>query len=193
MFTGIIQSTGKILSNSDGTLAIEAPDVISELKNGSSIAVNGICLTVTGFSDEAFEADYMPETTNRTAVGNWKAGDLVNLELAMSANDRFEGHMVSGHVEAASEIKELKTDENAHELTVEIPDSLTKYVIPKGSITLDGISLTVMDIRKNKVTVGIIPHTWKATNLHRLKIGDKVNVETDLMAKHLEKLISKNG
>lgn len=189
MFTGIIQSTGKILTNSDGKLAIEAPDVISELKNGSSIAVNGICLTVTSFSDEGFEADYMPETTDKTAIGDWKAGDMVNLELAMLASDRFEGHMVSGHVEAAAEMTEVKMDKNAHELTVKIPDSLTKYVIPKGSITLDGISLTVIDIQKNKVTVGIIPHTWKATNLHTLKIGDKVNVETDLMAKHLEKLI----
>lgn len=189
MFTGIIQTTGKIQKRTDGQLVIEAPEVVSDLKMGSSIAMNGACLTVVELSDTTFTADFMPETAQKTTIGDLKEGDLVNLELPMAVGERFEGHVVTGHVEGMGEMSDSKADDNAHLLTIAIPDELTKYVVPKGSITLNGISLTVIDIQDDRVTVGIIPHTWEITNLHLLNIGDKVNVETDILAKQLEKLI----
>ncbi len=189
MFTGIIETTGKIQKLTDGQLTIEAPDVISNLKKGSSIAVDGACLTVIELSDTAFTVDFMPETAKKTIILGYNVGDLVNLESAMKADGRFEGHMVTGHVEKMSEIADIQSDGNAHILTIKISNELKKYIVPKGSITINGISLTVVDVKNDRFTVSIIPHTWKMTNLHALQIGDKVNLETDIMAKHIEKLI----
>ena len=192
MFTGIIEITGKIEKLTENQLVIEAPEIISDLKKGSSIAVDGVCLTVVDLSDQTFTADFMPETTKKTIILGYNSGNLVNLELPMKADGRFEGHMATGHVEGVGEIMDIHTSGNSHVLAVKIPDELVKYVVQKGSIALNGISLTVIDIQDNQFTVSIIPHTWEVTNLHALNVGDKVNIETDIMAKHLEKLMAKS-
>jgi len=189
MFTGIIESTGTLEKIGGNKIRIKAPEVVKFLKKGSSIAVDGSCLTAVTLTKESFEADVMPISVERTIFGNRKAGDLVNLELAMEAGKRFEGHVVSGHVEGVAELMTMKIDGNAYRLVFEIPKELTRYVVKTGSITLNGISLTVAEIDDDQLTVSIIPHTWDTTNLHELTIGDKVNVETDLMAKYAEKLM----
>ena len=189
MFTGIIQTTGKVTNITDDQITIEAGDLTNELKTGSSIAIDGICLTTTEVRNGQFTADFMPETAQKTTLSNQKIDGSVNLELAMRADGRFEGHMVSGHVEGMGTLTKVDNDRNSKLLTIQIPDELTKYVIKKGSIAINGISLTVIDIQNSQITVGIIPHTWKMTNLHLLNIGDKVNVETDMMAKYIAKMI----
>ncbi len=191
MFTGIIESTGKIQSKRKNSLTIKAPKLISELQTGSSIAVDGACLTVTKKGKDSFEADVMPITFERTTLGQRKKDDLVNLELAMLGSKRFEGHIVGGHVEGTAKLTEMKIVDNAYHLTFKMPEELSKYVVATGSIAINGISLTVMDVVENKFTVGIIPHTWENTNLQNLKIGDMVNIETDILAKYAEKLTKK--
>jgi len=188
MFTGIIETTGILKEINADSLIIEAPSLISKIIKGSSIAVDGACLTATEITDTTFKVDVMPETFNKTNLEGKSIGGKVNLELAMPANGRFEGHIVSGHVEATGELIEIKQDQNSYLLTFQIPSRIEKYMIEKGSITINGISLTIINIGDNKFSVGIIPHTWKITNLHTLNIGDKINLETDLLAKHLEKL-----
>ena len=190
MFTGIIESTGEVMDVKDGSIRIKAPKVVDELKIGSSIAVDGACLTVVEKTDDSFVADVMPITFEKTVLGDRKKGDLVNLELAMKHTDRFEGHVVSGHVEDTAELSEQKIEENAYRLKFKLNADLMRYVVPQGSISLNGISLTVADVDSEQFSVCIIPHTWDNTNFHDLKIGDKVNVETDMMAKYAEKLMN---
>lgn len=193
MFTGIIETTGKIYEQSDGRLKIMAPEIIPDLKKGSSVAVDGVCLTVTDRSDETFTADFMPETAHKTLIAHYQKGDRVNLELPMKAGERFEGHMVTGHVEGIGKITDIKKKGNAFVLTITLPEDLIKYVVKKGSITVNGISLTVVSVSDGRFTVSIIPHTWEITNLSLLKTGDAVNLETDIFAKHLEKLSTFNS
>ena len=193
MFTGIIESTGQVLKTGKNFLTIKAPKLTSELKKGSSIAVDGACLTVVKKDKESFEADVMPITFKRTILGDRKKGDLVNLELAMLGSKRFEGHIVSGHVEGRAELLEIKIVEGAYELGFRLPKELSRYVVTTGSIALNGISLTVMTVDGDTFRVSIIPHTWENTNLQTLKIGDKVNVETDIMAKYAEKLTQRES
>ena len=193
MFTGIIESTGQVLKTGKNFLTIKAPKLTSELKKGSSIAVDGACLTVVKKDKESFEADVMPITFKRTILGDRKKGDLVNLELAMLGSKRFEGHIVSGHVEGRAELLEIKIVEGAYELGFRLPEELSRYVVTTGSIALNGISLTVMTVDGDTFRVSIIPHTWENTNLQTLKIGDKVNVETDIMAKYAEKLTQRES
>ena len=215
MFTGIIQTTGEVLKNSKGKLEIKCPELLADLKKGSSVAVDGVCLTAVTLSKTSFTADVMPETLSKTVLGDRKKGALVNLELAMQMGARFEGHMVSGHVEGKAKLLDIKLDDNAYLLTFRIGGeldsnwtrivtnpipirypsensmkNLSRYVIPKGSIALNGISLTVVDIQDNIFSVSIIPHTWDTTNLHTLKVGDKVNVETDMLTRYAEKLMN---
>ncbi|MBN2306816.1 riboflavin synthase [Candidatus Peregrinibacteria bacterium] len=189
MFTGIIESTGQVLKTGKHSLTIKVSKLAHELKKGSSIAVDGTCLTVTKKGKESFEADVMPITFERTTLGLRKKGDIVNLELAMLGSRRFEGHIVAGHVEGTAELMEMKIVENAYHLTFRVPDDLKKYVVETGSIAINGISLTVMRVQDEVFQVAIIPHTWENTNLQALKVGDKVNVETDILAKYAEKLI----
>ncbi len=189
MFTGIIQTTGKIQKIEKDKITINASEVIGELKIGSSIAVDGACLTVVEKKDDCFTADVMPITFEKTVLGERKKGDLVNLELAMKSGSRFEGHVVSGHVESTAELSDQKIEENAYRLTFKLESGLMRYVVPQGSVSLNGISLTIADTEEEQFSVCIIPHTWDNTNFHDLKIGDKVNVETDLMAKYSEKLM----
>jgi riboflavin synthase len=193
VFTGIIETTGTIEEISKKGVMIKAPELIKQLKKGGSIAVDGACLTVTGKSGENFTADVMPVTFKRTVWGSRKKGDQVNLELPMKAGDRFEGHFLSGHVEDMAKLIKQKIDGNSYRLTFKIPPGLEKYMVPQGSIALNGISLTIAEIEGDIITVSIIPHTWDVTNLHDLSIGDKVNVETDLLAKYAEKLAQENN
>jgi len=193
MFTGIIESTGKILKTGKHSLTIKAPELTSELKKGSSIAVDGACLTVVEKDKGSFVADVMPITFERTTLGLKKKDDLVNLELAMQGSKRFEGHVVAGHVEGTAELLGIKIVENAYHLIFRMPEELSRYVVHTGSIAINGISLTVMDVNGNEFSVGIIPHTWDNTNLQTLKAGDRVNVETDILAKYAEKLTLSNS
>lgn len=189
MFTGIIETTGTVLKNGKDRIEIKAPSISRQLKKGSSIAVDGVCLTVISKSSTAFVADVMPETYKKTTLGSKKPGDLINLELALSSKDRMEGHYVSGHVEGVGELKKITPDKDSTLLTFKIPERLTRYIVPKGSIAINGISLTVIGMTKNTTTVGIIPHTWESTNLRTLRLDDKVNVETDLVGKYIEKFV----
>lgn len=188
MFTGIIENTGKVSRINKGFLTIQAPALLPELKIGSSIAVDGVCLTVRKKTGDSFEADVMPITLERTNLGLKKKDDLVNLELAMLGSKRFEGHIVNGHVEGTAELLEMRIVENAYHLTFRLPDPLTRYVVPTGSVAVNGISLTVANVDEDTFIVCIIPHTWENTNLQALKMGDRVNVETDILAKYAEKL-----
>lgn len=173
---------------SPNTLTIQSPELIKDLKLGSSIAVDGACLTVSKIEGDQFAADVMPITFERTVLGERKKGSEVNLELAMQYGSRFEGHMVSGHVEGTAELKTMKIEDNAYLLTLALPEALTRYVLETGSIALNGISLTVAKLQDDQITVSIIPHTWENTNLRHLSLGDKVNVETDMLAKYALKL-----
>jgi len=191
VFTGIIESTGRILKTGKNSLTIKAPKLTEQLKKGSSIAVDGACLTVIKRDKESFEADVMPITFERTTLGGRGKGDTVNLELAMNASKRFEGHIVAGHVEGRAELLEIKIVEGAYELSFKVSEELSLYVVTTGSIAINGISLTVMSIQDDTFKVSIIPHTWDNTNLQALKVGDKVNIETDILAKYAAKLTQK--
>jgi len=191
LFTGIIENTGVVEKITKNSLTIKAPVLLSELQIGSSIAVDGACLTVIKKGKDSFEADVMPITLKRTTLGSKKKGDLVNLELAMLGSKRFEGHIVGGHIEGTAELTEMKIADNAYHLTFKVPEELSRYIVTTGSIALNGISLTVMEAEGCELKVGIIPHTWENTNLRTLKNGDKVNVETDILAKYAEKLTQK--
>ncbi len=185
MFTGIIARTGRITKiTKTNKLTVEAGPWVKKLKPGGSIAVNGACLTA---KDGRFSADVMPETLKKTNLGARRASALVNLELPLPKIGCFEGHIVTGHVEGAAKVVKIQKRGNSRLVTVQIPAALTHYVVAKGSIALNGVSLTVIEAKKNLVTVGLIPYTWEHTNFKALKIGDKVNVETDVMAKYFEK------
>jgi riboflavin synthase len=192
VFTGIVEATAKILSNVSGSLEIERPPAFTDLRIGSSISIAGVCLTIQKLNKKCIQFDVVPETLQRTTLGTYKEGDLVNLERAMRADGRLDGHIVQGHVEATAEVVEMKNEElrmkNDTLLTVKVPVSLLSNIVPKGSITLDGVSLTVASIDDDCITVALIPHTLEHTTLGRLKTGDRVNIETDILARHAEKL-----
>jgi len=189
MFTGIIQTTGKVKKVGKDRLTLESEALAGKLVIGCSVAVNGACLTAVSIDDGTFSVDVMPETFQKTNLGLLNAGDLVNLELAMPADGRFEGHMVLGHVEGVGEIKNIQDEGNSKILTIQLPQALSQFIVPKGSVAVEGISLTVIESEGGRFTVGIIPHTWEQTHLHSIQIGDKVNLETDIIAKYLKKLV----
>lgn len=195
MFTGIIEEMGKIealdIRGSSGKLKIACEKVLFGTNIGDSIAVNGICLTVTTLSDNGFTADFMAETYRRTGFSNLSVGDKVNLERAMEAGGRFGGHIVSGHVDGTGTIRQIRQEENAWWITVAADSDILKYVVTKGSITLDGTSLTVAAVTDRDFSVSIIPHTGESTILLSKKIGDIVNIETDIIGKYVEKLLEK--
>ncbi len=191
MFTGIISHLGSISRKETDQLIITAPeDLIKKLSLGMSIAVDGICLTVTSFSakENVFSIDYMPETAHRTNIQHLHDGDLVNLELPVTAETLFAGHIVQGHVDDVAQIQEIKNDGNSRVFRFSINPKIAKYIVEKGSITVNGISLTVIEVGEDFFTVGIIPHTWEVTMLHTMKVGDFVNIEVDILAKYLERL-----
>ncbi len=199
MFTGLIQETGeiatfeRIASDKGGAAArvtIRAEKIPQELRTGDSIAVSGVCLTALDIGPQQFSADLAQETLERTSLQRLKPGALVNLELPARAQDRMGGHVVQGHVDGAGKIISLEKIKYRDDwrLVIEIPHPLKKYVVPQGSITVEGISLTVAAIEANRVEIAIIPHTWEVTNLRVLKAGDPVNIEVDVLAKYAEKM-----
>lgn len=193
MFTGIIEEVGRVASiRSAGNsiqLSIRAEKVLSDVRLGDSIAVNGVCLTVTRYTASGFEADVVPETMRRTSLRILQPGSPVNLERAMQMGGRFGGHIVSGHIDGVGTIVSFESEDNARIIRIETSADILKYIVPKGSITIDGISLTVMDRGETSFLVSIIPHTGQMTNLGAKKIGDPVNLECDMIGKYVEQLL----
>lgn len=192
MFTGLIEEIGSIYAIQKGEksarITIKARKVLEEVKLGDSIAVNGICLTVTSFTSHYFIVDVMAETMRQTNLSQLKPHDKVNLERALQLGDRFGGHLVSGHIDGVGIIKGFKKEENAIWVTISASDDVLKYVIYKASITIDGVSLTVAYVDESVLKVSIIPHTKDMTTLISKKMGEKVNLECDMMGKYLEKV-----
>lgn len=197
MFTGIIEEMGIVKSIKSKVITIEANKIFDDLKLGDSVAVNGTCLTVSSFegkvSPKIFNADITSETLSRTNLGDLKSGFKVNLERALTLNGRLGGHIVSGHIDGVGIIKNISKNAEDIELTIEVPPNLMKYIIEKGSVAVDGISLTVAKVNKNYFSIAIIPHTLKETILYYKKAGDKVNIENDIIGKYVEKLLSFNN
>ena len=194
MFTGIIEETGQVKNLQKGSrscvLTIACKKVLEGTQIGDSIAVNGVCLTVTSLTGDAFTADVMPETLNRSSLAELKANSVVNLERAMSADGRFGGHIVSGHIDGTGTIKNIRRDDNAVWYTVTAPRAMLRYIVEKGSIAIDGISLTVAYVDDAVFRVSIIPHTQEVTSLHEKKEGSIVNLECDIIGKYVEKLLT---
>jgi riboflavin synthase len=195
MFTGIIEEVGRVASiiNENGTrrLTVSAWHLVKELKKGDSIAVSGVCLTAVHITSKSLAADLAEETWNRTSFSRIKPGALVNLELPLRADGRFGGHIVQGHVDGTGRFLALDKipDADDYRLRIEIPPELAHYVISKGSLSIEGISLTVATVEGTQVTAAIIPHTVEMTNLKSLKFGDPVNLEVDMIAKYVEKMM----
>jgi len=188
MFTGLIAERGSVSAyEQDGagaTLTISAA-LASQLREGDSVAVNGVCLTATSVQDQGFQAEAMLETLERSSLGQLRPGAHVNLELPLRAEDRLGGHVVQGHVDAIGEVTAAPPD-----LEVRIPPDLIRYCVEKGSVAIDGVSLTIFDIRDDSFSIAVIPHTSEVTTIGRRRPGDKVNVEVDVAAKQIEKLLS---
>lgn len=190
MFTGIVEEIGTVLAVFDGKIEIKASKVLEQKAlSGASIAVNGVCLTVADSSLGKFTADVMPETLRLTNLGKLSAGSRVNLERAMAADGRFGGHIVSGHIDGTGTIESLVAEENAVWLTVNCPQSLLRYILPRGSIAIDGVSLTAAKVSDSYFRVSLIPHTRRETTLLHHKVGDMVNLETDIIGKYVERLM----
>lgn len=193
MFTGIVEETGIIkkllISGNSGQIQIRAKKVLEGTNIGDSIAVNGICLTVTSMSEESFCADVMAETVRRSSLRNLSSGDLVNLERAMAAGGRFGGHIVSGHIDGTGTIRSLKREENAVWLTIDTKPEIMRYIVEKGSICIDGVSLTVAKTRETYFQVSVIPHTGEETTLLKRKPGEFVNLENDIVGKYVERFV----
>lgn len=194
MFTGIIEEIGHVKAIKKGVssaiLTISAQKVLDNTQIGDSIAVNGVCLTVTSMGKTTFDADVMPETLNRSGLGSLKAGSSVNLERAMAADGRFGGHIVSGHIDGTGKVLDIRENDNAVWYTIGTDNKILRYIVEKGSIAIDGISLTVASVSKDSFKVSIIPHTRKATTLAERKTGDTVNLENDIIGKYIERFMS---
>lgn len=193
MFTGIIEELGKVAAiekQPDAIrLTIACKEVLSDLKRGDSISCSGTCLTAIEIDDRGFTADVMLETIRRSSLDGVKVGDPINLERAMNATTRFGGHIVQGHVDGVGEFVSREKSDNWDWVKIRLPQELMKYVVHKGSITLDGISLTVNDIEGDVIALSLIPETLRVTTLGYKNPGDKINVEADVLAKHVEKLM----
>lgn len=195
MFTGLIETLGAVVAftpqPTGARLRISSPAALADAHTGDSICVNGVCLTALDISDGAFSADLAPETLARTNLSTLKPGDVVNLERSLLPTTRLGGHILQGHVDGVGTITDLRElGEGNWWITVEVPAELERYVVFKGSIAIDGISLTVAQVEGRNVSVTLIPHTWTHTNLHRRSIGDRINLETDVIAKYVEKMLS---
>lgn len=197
MFTGIVEEMGVVTNLVKGVtgthLNILASTVLADLSIGASISVNGACLTVTSKAEREFSVDVSPETLSVTTLGSLAAGSPVNLERAMKLNERIGGHLVSGHVDGIGLIRTRRQDGNAVVLVIEAPKEVLRYCVPKGSITVDGISLTINDVADRSLTVSIIPHTAKVTTLGIKQEGEQVNLESDLIGKYVERLLQERG
>ncbi|WP_408954391.1 riboflavin synthase [Natroniella sp. ANB-PHB2] len=193
MFTGIVEEIGKIKKIERGSnsiaLTIQANKVLDDVKLGDSIATNGVCLTVTDFTEAEFTVDVMPETLRNSSLVDLKIGQEVNLERALRVGDRLGGHLVSGHIDGVGIIKAKKREDNAVVVTIKPSPEILKYIISKGSITIDGVSLTVAKLETNSFNISLIPHTAQITILGKKGIGDKVNLEVDLIGKYVERMM----
>ena len=194
MFTGIVEGMGKVIQIRRATknrsayqMAVDLGKHAKGLKIGQSVALNGVCLSVTKISKNTCNFEMIGETIKKTDLGNLKKGGKVNIERSLKVGDRMEGHFVLGHVDGVAKILKIEKKPKEVKVWFEIPKKLVKYVVKKGSIALDGISLTVVDVNKNKASVCLIPHTMKVTNFNSKKIGDKINIETDILGKYILK------
>lgn len=196
IFTGIIEELGVVksiaINGASGCITIKAKKVLEGTQLGDSIAVNGTCLTVTSINSDGFSADVMAETVKRTSLSQVGKGDLVNLERAMILNGRFGGHIVSGHIDGTGTITKYTKEENAIWVTIKAPDEILNLIVEKGSICIDGISLTVATVSDQDFQVSIIPHTAKETTLIHKKVGSLVNLENDIVGKYIKKLMENN-
>jgi riboflavin synthase len=190
MFTGLVQSTGTVGSLAGGRLHVESSLALSE---GDSVAINGVCLTATAVRDGGFEADVMPETLRRTALGALAEGDRVNLELPLRASDRLGGHIVQGHVDGTGTVESVDDEGFARVVRISAPFELLRYVVEKGSIAVDGVSLTVAEVDDDGFAVGLIPETLERTTLGAAMPGRAVNLEVDVLAKYVEKLAGRGA
>jgi riboflavin synthase len=196
MFTGIIEEVGKVVAIEQQAekrrITVSCSKLLPELKQGDSVAVSGVCLTAVDLTTKTFTADLAQETWRRTSFSRVKEGALVNLELPMRANGRFDGHVVQGHADGTGSVVSLAPVKGGNDfvLTIHVPSELTRYIVEKGSLAIEGISLTVAAIDGVEVRVAIIPHTAEMTNLHSLKPGDPVNIEVDVIAKYVEKMLA---
>ena len=192
MFTGLVQAVGRVgaidRSDAGARVVIETP-LVSELRAGDSIAVNGVCLSAAMLENGSFSADAMNETLSRTSLGDLAPGAEVNLELPLRAGDRMGGHVVQGHVDGVGRVVAVAEDGFARRVEIEAPDQVLRYVIEKGSIAVDGVSLTVAAVLSRSFTVSLIPETLQRTNLGRAQPGNRVNLEADVLAKYVEKLM----
>ncbi len=193
MFTGIIEEKGEVVeikrNGTDSFIRIRTKKILDDVRLGDSIAVNGVCLTVTRMDSNIFQADVMNETLNRSSLGRLSSGSYVNLERAMQAGGRFGGHIVSGHIDGTGRISSIKNDGIAVWYTVLADSGILRYIVEKGSVAIDGISLTVAKVTDHDFSVSVIPHTAEMTILSSKKIGDIVNLENDIIGKYVEKLI----
>ena len=190
MFTGIVEEIGSVRRVTDGSIDISAKLVLEGTKIGDSIAVNGVCLTVTTLRGDGFTADVMPETLRRSNLGILRNGDGVNLERAMAADGRFGGHIVSGHIDGVGTITNQCREGNATWVTISAPPEILRYIVEKGSIAIDGISLTVAAVTDTDFSVSLIPHTGEQTILLQKKCGNQVNLENDIVGKYVERLMN---
>ena len=196
MFTGLIQEQGRIsrIVKHQHTIKLTCKasrKILADYKIGDSMAINGVCLTCVSKSGDLFTVDVMPETFRRTIFSENRLGDLVNLELAMSANARFEGHLVTGYVDGVATLVQKKSDETALVLSFAFPKELEGQIVGQGSIAVNGVSLTVVSVKSGQFSVSLIPHTAKETNLVSLKKGDKVNIETDILVKYMQAQVAR--
>jgi riboflavin synthase len=195
MFTGIIEEVGRVgelrLSSASARIAVACSAVLEGSRVGDSIAVNGACLTVTKLEAGGFEADAMPETIRRTTLSGLRSGEQVNLERALRLSDRLGGHIVNGHIDGTGVVESVEAEANAVWVRVSASPEVLKYVVEKGSVAVDGVSLTVAGTGKGTFTVSLIPHTFKITALIKRRPGDRVNIECDILGKYIEKLLGR--
>lgn len=194
MFTGLVEEVGTIRSvapvGEGARVTIEATTVLGDVEMGASIAVNGCCLTVVEWGDDWWAADAVPETMDRTNLGGLQPGDPVNLERPLAANGRYGGHVVQGHVDGTGEVLAIdELDDGSHRYTFSLPPELAAYVVEKGSVAVDGISLTVAGVDSTSFSIAIIPHTHAVTAMGQRQVGDTVNLEADVLAKYVERLV----
>ena len=193
MFTGLVEEKGTVIdkiATGDGfQFTIEAEKIMNDLKIGSSVAVNGCCLTVVKINENTFSVDTIEETLNKTNLGVLKQGMKVNLERPLEANERLGGHFVLGHIDTTGKIEAIQELSNSHWITISFPDKFKHYLIYVGSVAIDGVSMTVAELKNNVFSVGVIPHTWKETIFADKKVGDTVNLEFDVLGKYVERIM----
>ena len=189
MFTGIVEEVGRVSGLDGYRFVINAEKALTDVKLGDSISVNGACLTVVEFDSGSFAVDLAPETLRRTSLGEAGPGSAVNLERALAASDRMGGHIVQGHVDGTGAVTGLTPEADCYIMEIEAPESLVPYIVEKGFIAVDGISLTVVQRTERRFTISVIPFTMQNTNLHEKSVGDRVNLEADILAKYVESLL----